>query len=560
MDKQYFFERNLLALSRAGGDLCSRLSGAETTLNRYKFLTARSGEEVPALVDPSGAAHPLHSLVDPRREGRRIAESVKGGGFLIILGLGGGFHAAAVLEQEDFDRVLVIDYDINGMAELLCSGDYVPLFKDPRFYLLADPSPKEIEDAVLALYQPVLSGGIRVLPLRSRTALDNRTFLEAGRIIEGAIEKVSADYSVQAYFGKRWFSNILRNLPRAAEFTPPLPPIGRAAVSAAGPSLDRQLPLLKKKRGELFLLAADTSLPKLLSEGIRPDGVVSIDCQHISYYHFMAGLPPETLLFVDLASPPLIASCSLRPRFFSGGHPLTRYISRHWRSLPEVDSSGANVAYAALSLACELGAREIELYGADFSYPLGLSYARGCYIYPFFEKQQNRLKPLEAQASAFIYRGPLEKKTREDGLWYYETKSLGFYRRGLEEKARTTDRRIIPIPGMGAPIHIEPQPEAPRPPRTITLFASGKPRTAPREFLETYRDGIKKLPAEEQRASRYLEGLTGEEHSLFMTLLPGAAALKRREPALPFPELIKKIRASSINEINRVLLAGFQDF
>jgi hypothetical protein len=553
MDKQYFFERNLLALSRAGGGLCSRLSGAETTLNRYKFLTARSGEEVPALVDPSGAAHPLHSLVDPKREGRRLAESAGDGGFLVILGLGGGFHAAAILEEDAFERVLVIDYDLNGMAELLCSRDYVPLFKDPRFYLLADPSPGEIEEAILALYQPVLSGGIRALPLRARTALDKR-FSEAGRAIEGAIEKVSADYSVQAYFGKRWFSNILRNLPRAAEFTPPIPPIGRAAISAAGPSLDLQIPLLRKKRGDLFLLAADTSLPKLLAEGIRPDGVVSIDCQHISYYHFMAGLPRETLLFMDLASPPRIASASPRPRFGSGGPPLTRYISRRWRPLPEIDSSGANVAYAALSLACALGAREIELYGADFSYPLGRSYARGCYIYPFFEKQQNRFKPLEAQASAFLYRGPLEKKTREDGLWYYETKSLSFYRKRLEEKARTTDRRIIPIPGMGAPIHIEAPEKTPRSPRSIiTLFASGKPRTGAAEFLEAYREGIEKLPRKEKRACRYLEGLGGEEQALFMTLLPGAAAIKRREPDLSFSGVIERVREYSINEINRVL-------
>jgi hypothetical protein len=60
MDKRFFFERNLLALSPHNPALCSRLSGAETTLDRYRFLEARSGGIVPALVDRSGAAHPLH--------------------------------------------------------------------------------------------------------------------------------------------------------------------------------------------------------------------------------------------------------------------------------------------------------------------------------------------------------------------------------------------------------------------------------------------------------------------------------------------------------------------
>jgi hypothetical protein len=188
---------------------------------------------------------------------------------------------------------------------------------------------------------------------------------------------------------------------------------------------------LADKRKDLFLIAADTSLPALLSAGLEPDAVVSIDCQHISYYHFMAGIPKETLLFLDLASPPLLTGLGAKTRFFSGGHPLTRYISRYWRPFPEVDTSGANVSYAALSLAELLGARTVELYGADFSYPLGLTYARGSYLYPFFEKSQNRLNSLEALHSAFLYRSPLSKHSGPGASWYYETKPLGMYRQRL---------------------------------------------------------------------------------------------------------------------------------
>ena len=60
MDKSYFFDRNLLALSQRNGELCSRLSRAETTLERYKFLESRSGEVIPAAVSAQGTAHPLH--------------------------------------------------------------------------------------------------------------------------------------------------------------------------------------------------------------------------------------------------------------------------------------------------------------------------------------------------------------------------------------------------------------------------------------------------------------------------------------------------------------------
>jgi hypothetical protein len=550
MNKQYFFERNLLALSRIDPLLCSRLSGAETTLNHYKFLESRTGETIPAWVDPSGAAHPLHSMVDPRREGKRLVEPVKGEGFLILLGLGGAYCAGAALERGDIHRVLVIDFDINSMAELLCSKEYISPFNDPRFFLMVDPGEEDIGDYIVRNYQPCLFGGIRVLPLRTRTAFGGERFAAAGSAIGAAIDKISADYSVQAFFGTHWFSNILRNLEDAEKPEQPLPPIRQAAVTAAGPSLDTQIPALKKKRESLFLIAADTSLPCLLAGGIRPDAVISIDCQHYSYYHFMEGLPEGILLFLDLAGLPLVASRSSRPYFFSGGHPLTRYLSRIWRPLPELDTSGANVTYAAVSLAEKLGAHTIELYGADFSYPLGLSYARGAYVYPYFEKDQNRLAPLEKKVSSLLFRSPLKKVYKDGENWYYETRTFNFYRGKLEEKSLSLEACLIPEEGLGPSLIIG---AGTVPEKTLRLFSPGALRMKAKEFLSRYRDGISSLPPFTKDISRYLQSLGDEEHMVLTTLLPAAAALKRRNPLMEAPELLEADRLYSLGEIDRIL-------
>ncbi|MDR2101841.1 MAG: DUF115 domain-containing protein, partial [Treponema sp.] len=559
MDKRFFFERNLLALSRTDPALCSRLSLAETTLNRYKFLESRSGEIVPALVTPDGGARPLHSLVDPQKEGRRFITTCEKEGFLIFLGLGGGFAAAAALEREDVYRVVVIDYDINGMAELFCSREYINILGDPRFRLLVDSPGEMITGYILENYQPVFSGGIRMLPLRTRTEWDPARFGEAGGAVEAALEAVSADYSVQAYFGTRWFSNIIRNIFRAEKPYRPIPPIRRAAVCAAGPSLDIQIPRLLERRRELFIFAADTSLPSLLLRGLKPDAVVSIDCQHISYYHFMEGLPRGVFLFPDLASPPLVASRSEQPYFFSGGHPLARYISRRWRPLPEVDTAGANVTYAALSLADNLGAGEIELYGADFSYPLGRSYARGTYIYPYFENRQNRLTPLEGLVSAFLYRSPLVKREKAGdwypntwypNTWYYETRPLTMYRRGVEEKKFRA--ALLPVPGLGPPLVIRKTRE-PAPPGELPLFAAGKASLGAGEFLDLYRRDIRALPLPRGGPAAYLEKLNAREKQILTTLIPEAAAIKRRRPELNTGELLEAVRDYCTGEIDRVL-------
>ena len=549
MDKSYFFDRNLLALSAGNPGLCTRLGSAKTTLNRYKFLESRTGEVIPAIVDSSGSAHPLHSIMDPAKEARRLIDSLGSESFLVLLGLGGGYYAKAALERDDIGMVAVIEYDLDGLAELLCHCNYSGLFGDPRFRLFLDISGEELEHEILSLYQPVLYGAIRVVPLRARTSVDPGSFGAAGNAIESAIEKVSADYSVQAHFGRRWLSNIIRNLKPAGEYQEALPPVNRAAVSAAGPSLTMQISRLRERRKDLFLIAADTSLPCLLHEGITPDAVVSIDCQHISYYHFMDGLPDGIDLFLDLASPPLLASRFKKHRFFTGGHPLTRYISMAWKALPELDTSGGNVTYAAISLAEQLGAREIELYGADFSYPKGISYARGTYIYSYFGKRQNRFASLEAQASAFLYRGPLEKITRDHDSWYYETRALKFYRERLEEKSGRMASALIPVEGMGAPINIR---RAVNSERRLKIFSSGKASMSARDFLYEYAREIANLPRPAKNIAGYLSSLKGTEQAVFATLLPAAAAIKLRHPQDDFSELLEETKTHCLKEIEKV--------
>jgi hypothetical protein len=555
-NKKILFERNLLALSASDPGLCSRLTAAETTLGCYKFLTSRSGGIVPAITSPDGSAHPLHSLVDPQREGDKLAATIGGEGFLVFLGLGGGYAVEAALARENTERVLVIEYNINGLAELFCSKEYISMLGDPRFSLLVDPPPLLLEEYLLENYLPALSGGIRTFPLRARVEEDREKFGGAGDAITRAIEKLSADYSVQAWFGKRWFSNITRNLKAAEGEYGAVPAIREAAVCAAGPSLDGELSLIRelraKKNSDVYLIAADTSLPALLAADIKPDAVISIDCQHISARHFSQGIPPGTELFLDLASPPVIAAMSLHPRFFSGGHPFAHYISRYWRSFPPVDSSGGNVTYAAFSLAEYLGAARISIYGADFSYPRGLVYAKGTYIHPYFAERQDRLSPLEALFSSFLYRNPsLQKTSRENGNWYYETSTLSFYRKKLEEKASRSAAEVFPVPGKGAAVSIIKQ--EPRIPRELRIFSAGAAKKGAAEFLLEYRAGIKALPL--KSGLRIPGGLSDEERLLLATLLPQAAAIKGRDSRITTAELLGEVISWCADEIDKVLKA-----
>ena len=518
---------------------------------RYVFFESKSGDTVPAFAASSGNA-PLHSMVDPKREAQRLVSTITDDtGFIIFLGLGGGFAPEAALAH-CAARVIVIDFNI---AELLSAIDYSKLLNNERFSLLTDPSPQEIKHFILEMYNPVLCGGIKIIPLRTRTDHDPEKFNTAAAIIEEAIGNVAADYSVQAHFGKRWFSNIIRNIKEAETAQENVlikKPPQEAAIVAAGPSLDQQIPALKEcKSRQVFIICSDTALPALLHHGIEPDTVVSIDCQHISYYHFMNCNLKNIPLYLDIASPPLLRSFSQSPVFFTSGHPLALYISENWRPLPHLDTSGGNVTYACLSLAENTGAQNITLFGADFSYVRSRTYARGTYIYPFFERKQNRFSPMEALFSVFLFRSPfLPPENSDQKQSCFETSQLRFYRKKLEEKAAIMEAQITVAKGEGAPICLRKEKIENRKAQ-ITINNEQGIKIDSVKFLKQYRDDINSLPA--ANGADYLRRINNKDRKIFITLLPFAAALKHRNPALKTCDLIEETKRLCTQEIDHVL-------
>jgi len=553
MDERLNFERNLLALASRNPGLCKKLSTAQTTTEKYRFLDSRKGELIPAAVDNSGAARPLHSLVDPEKEAIRLLDTISTDNFLILYGLGGGFLAKAALDSNKVQGLLLIDYDLDGIAELFAARDYVRILGDPRTILLIDPTEEELETAILEAYRPALSGGIAAIPLRPRVELMPKEFASAANIVNTSIDSISDDYSVQAYFGKRWFANTIRNVIGAEGATVPMAPVKNVAISAAGPSLDHQLDLIHKKRKDFFLLATDTSLPSLLEADIMPDAVISIDCQHISYYHFMRGLPADIPLFTDLASPPIVVSRTPKPRFFTGGHPLTVFVSRSWRSFPHIDTSGGNVTYAAVALADLMGAENIYLYGADFSYPKGEPYARGSYIHPYFQRRQTRILPLESLFAAFVFRNESLHLERDTNSWRYETKPLSGYRQKLERLSQNLGARIIVSPGRGACIHVPGTVKQQQ--RPLAILSAGKPRTSARDFLRSYATSIEALPRFSGSVSSFISRLSEDEQDILTTMLPAAAAIRKRENAFSPDEVLESVRSYCLYELEKNLKA-----
>lgn len=550
MSAPTLLERNLRAASDPNLEARLRRAGPAEGL---VFQRAAGGALVPAR-SAAGRAVPYHSLVDPVREAERLAGVPKAPGYVVLLGLGGGYLATALLQKPTLQRLLVVEPDPALTRAVLENIDLIGTLADPRTRLLPGPEPDEVESLLVAEYLPALHGDLAVVPLRASFEEHGQYSRQVMEAVRRALERAADDYTVQARFGRRWFANTLANLEAAQRPAAALQPAERAVVAGAGPSLEPQLRSLGKVPPGTVLIAADAALPALRAGGFMPDVVVSIDCQLASYHHFLPGLPESTLLALDLASPPVLGRLSpRRTLFFATGHPFSRYLAGRWRPLPELDTSGGNVAQAAVSLAVGLGAREIQLLGLDFSYPRASAYARGTYLYPVAWSRQTRLLPVESWFQSFLLDNRSVSRLPGAGGRHYRSRALDLYRERLESYTRTVPVRLtVPegaLPGR-VPLSL-PEPAAVG--SAARRMTAGPPGCGWRSFLASYRAGLRALPPPVFPLLGYFAGLGGEERALWATLLPAAAALRASQGSGDAARLLERVRDWSAERVSRCL-------
>ncbi|MCK5152740.1 MAG: motility associated factor glycosyltransferase family protein [Spirochaetales bacterium] len=526
MRDNLIFNKNMLSLSSRNNKLAISLGNIEPS-QMVSFKKSKKGPIIPIL-KMGAQERPLHSTIDPEREGLRYYSKSKASGYIVFLGLGAAYHIRPFLEQSDISEILIIDKDISLFKAILSHLDLSQFILNSRVKFLIDPDSETVKKYLLSNYLPAVSGNLHILNLRSRFSIEETYFTAILAGIEELLESLSADFSVQSHFGKRWFINTISNLKTAQSAKNILPPIKRAIITGAGPSLEFQMASLIKNKESSFLIATDTSLPFLIKNKIKPDLVISIDCQHITFHHFFAGIPKEIPLVLDLASPAWLTRQSDNIVFFTSGHPFSQYVNGNLRSFPYIDTSGGNVSHAAISLADKLGAKEILLYGVDFSYPEGKSYARGTYLYPYFMSTSNRFTTTESSFVSFIfYNKQTVTKQTKYGISYTTTPMIS-YKERLEKASISLNAKIIQLGGIGVPIKLPEKNISDYKSSNITpFFSAGSSSNSWIDFLKEYSEKLKKLPDPGVSLSEYYAKLTSSQKNLCTTLFPAAAALRR---------------------------------
>lgn len=296
-------------------------------------------------------------------------------GFLFVYGLGLGHHLPLLLADTPALHIVIVETVPELLRHAAAAIDWQALFaaadaRGKQIHLIVESDP---EEAARAMEVIVASAG--------NTFLDGsyHYFHYASHAIKQVFDTFSRElhhhYKSSGYFEDEMVmvGNTAANLRRVpfrlieGGRRPALPV--PAFVIASGPSLDKDLPYIRKWRDRAVVISCGTALRPLLKNGVRPD----IHCE-VERVEAVAtstaqcrdefGLDGIVLMASTTVDPRAVAIFDERWLFFRHGLTPSFLMTASTPPLSLADPLGVNAATAG---AIALGLRCVYLFGVDLS-------------------------------------------------------------------------------------------------------------------------------------------------------------------------------------------------
>jgi hypothetical protein len=461
---------NLAALRRTEPDLARRL---EVTAPADLQWTELAGGLWSASIQLSGGgladmSAPARSIAlasryDPLAEAKKLIAAVdlQKHACVVLLGLGLGYHAAALARQMREECVcIVFEPDLAILRAVLERIDHTAWLGRPGI-ILADP---DLDRAGLLTrleeFSAIMTQGTILVPHAPSRQIHRPELVAFGQMVTEALTFSRTNIATALVNAARTVFNLCNNLPyyAAGADTNPLHQAAAgfpAVCVGAGPSLAKNVDLLRdpKVRQAVVLISSQTTLKPLLDRGIQPDFVTALDYHEISrrFYEGLPPLPGVTLVAQPVANPTILES-------FPGPVRVTANSFLHRLLGPAAPPiipvrDGATVAHLSFYLAQHLGCDPIILIGQDLGFSDGLYYCPGTAIHDVWAPELNPHNTLEMMEWQRVvrHRGNLQKLADIDGRSIYSDEQMVTYLKQFERDFAAATQLVLDASEGGLP-------------------------------------------------------------------------------------------------------------
>ena len=374
-------------------NLAKRIENTIIDNIKYKVLTSKSNVPTIKVKLEDGNIKFLLSAYDPWKEASLIVEKIdirKSPNFL-CLGFGFGYHIHKLIDKlKDNNQVFVIEKDIALFKLALINIDLTKILRFPGLRLFIGHSHEEIRCSLALFQSNFLLYDFNDLLMKS---VDINYYQEISKIIRDIIKNAEVNLATYVTSVKRFYKNMFDNSAEILfshgvyslkdEFRN-IP----AILISAGPSLEKNIKLLKKIREKAIFIAVATSLKPLLTNNVFPDFVVALDYNPISEKAFqgMGDMKNISLLFDPKIPYSIFQYFTGRKFVYQAPHFLLNWFSRISEDKGVLESA-FTVSHLAFFLARHMGCSPIIFTGQDLAFTNDCTHAKNTfYMDEYFDK------------------------------------------------------------------------------------------------------------------------------------------------------------------------------
>ena len=420
----------------------------------YAVETAKTGVPTLAIRQSDGRPASYHSRYDPVKEAeKQVSNAYLGQTHVLLLGFGLGYMTEEILKKLPAGvagpQIFVVEPDPGVFFCALQSRDLSKILSSPRIAWCVGMTPDQIGDFWNASLDWTVLDKLAIIDHPPSMSRFKSIFERVVEKIRYLCNRSKGNLVTLMHAGFEFHSNNFSNL--AETFF--LPGIGRlfdrfrgvpAIIVAAGPSLDKNMHLLKTIKGKFPILAVDTAFRQLLANGIKPDIVCAADPSYENSLDFV-GVEEEddVVLAIEPMTHPDISTCFKGPRMlmtFGGG---LFPIYKDYREPVGKLICWGSIATTVFDLAKNLGADPLVFIGLDLSFADGRLHARGSYSDDLLYEKVHAYNSIEHETADYIATRGSYKFVRSDGTTLYTDQNMKLYKDWFEDQFRQIDRKII---------------------------------------------------------------------------------------------------------------------
>jgi len=379
MDENKVFKKNIAALEQRYPELAGKIKNETVDADRYKTTKAHNGEPNVVISRESDIVM-LYDNDNPFNYCQAYFEelNIKYAPVVVFLGFGLGYHlymfSKMYANRLGSKKILVFEEDISLFRLALEVVDMEAFIRNPDIYFFVGDEPEkafvEIRREILAMDNHIYMRSFKIIPLPSHILLNQDYYTRVVKTVKNAGCQMMITCGNDPMDSLLGMENILGNLENIVSH----PGInllydkfkGMPAVTvASGPSLNKNMHLLRELRDRALIICCDASLKPLMNRGIRPHIVVTMERTDGTDF-FYENVPDFEGMY--LAFCPLV-----RPRTFDSFKGRKIIVHRTFLQFEWLHHDkgqllvGPSVANMAFTVAQKLGCDPIILTGQDLA-------------------------------------------------------------------------------------------------------------------------------------------------------------------------------------------------